>query len=256
MQQYDITVVAGSSFRVGAAGRYIKYVSGSNGGGDASLLVTPGMQHGSKITLQPGQAYRVADDAHVPDSWTVQNAAGGATIIGKVVVGNGRIDDNSMQGVVQVVDGGKARTIAGGAFSVYGVAQAVASAYGRVQLWNPATNANRLVVENVTIFTGSAGPQAAKVQFNAAKLASTLQAGISKRADGAASAALACYDTNASFAPDAGSLLALSAQASSSPGFKLAEPIVVPPGYGLLVWASGVNTLFGCSFEWYEEPNV
>ncbi|WP_250479016.1 MULTISPECIES: hypothetical protein [unclassified Caballeronia] len=256
MQIFDITVPAFTPFVVHAPGRYIKYIGGSNGGGDTRLSITPGGMGGQKITLVPGQAYRVSDDVAKPDSWTLANYANGAAILGQVVVGDGKIDDNSIAGTVQVVDGGKARTLNGTAFSVYGVAQAVASAYGRVQLWNPASNTNRLVVENVTIFTGGGGPQAAKVQFSTVKLATTLQAGISKRADGAASSALACIDTNATFGADVGSLMALSAQTSSSPGFKLAEPIVVPPGYGLLVWASGVNTLFGTSFEWYEEPNV
>jgi len=257
MQQFDITVPATGTFPVHAAGRYIKYVSGNNGGGDCSLIVVPGAGVGGKVVLQPGQAYRIAQDKATPDSWVLQNATGGATILGKVVIGDGRIDDNSLTGTVQVIDGGKSRTLANTAFSMYASAPAVAGQYARVQLWNPANSGKRLVVETITPLSGSTAESLATM-FNTVALATLVGAGISKRSSGAASNSGFVYLDSTALAPTpaSGDQICFQMPANANQQYSLKEPIVLDPGYGLVMWSFVANDALGCTFEWYEEPNV
>ncbi|CAG4928261.1 hypothetical protein [Paraburkholderia saeva] len=255
MQQFDITVANTGAFPVHAPGRYIKYVAGSNGGGDASLIVTPGGQGGSKIVLQPGQAYRVAESKPTPDSWTLANSAGGATIIGKVVIGDGRIDDNTFSGVVQTVDGGKVRTLAGASFIGMNLTAAPgAGQFQHVQLWNPAGSGKRLVVEQIeTVSSVGVG----FTHYATTAAISTLNGyGVSKLFGAPASAAGLLYkQNNATLLWTAAEMLT-NGPINTTSLFKPAEPFVIPPGYGWGIIAQATNADLTATWEWYEEPNT
>jgi hypothetical protein len=255
MQVFDITVPAGQPFTVGAPGRYIKYMAGSNGGGDASITLTPGHAAGTKIQLSPGQAYRVADDAKVPDSWTIANYAGGATIVGKVVVGNGKIDDSTVTGVVQMVDGGKFRTLSNSAFAGSWGQGAVASVYGRAALYNPVGSGKRLMVEQMMLVGGGAGASSVGFGFLNGQLSTDTGTALSKMSGGTNSAAHTQNDTTATPTP-VPQLFALSAAASVATMYKFTEPLVILPGYGLVGWSYVLNNGYTLIAEWYEEPNV
>lgn len=256
MQQYDFTAAANDTFPIAAAGRYIKYLSGNNGGGDVSITVTAAGQGASKIVLVPGQAFRVSDAIKTPSGWVLANNAGGATIAGTVVIGDGRIDDPTINGVVQVVDGGKARTLGGFAFAGTAVSQQVAGSVSRVQLWNPAGNTKRVVVEQITA-VGMSSVNTLQLQFNAAALATVAEpGGFAKIAGATASSAQVQIDQTVATAVQANALMMLGATSNTSAPFKFNEPIVLPPGWGLLAWGLLANEQTCCNFEWYEEPNV
>jgi hypothetical protein len=259
MQQFDITVPSVGGFPVHAPGRYIKYLSGSNGGGDTSLIVTPGGQGGNKIVLQVGQAYRVADNKPTPDSWTLANNAGGATIIGKVVIGDGRIDDNTMSGVVQVVDGGKFRTLGGMAFAGMKTQSAVAAQFSAVGIWNPPGNTKRLVIEQVTAnAVGGAGVVTSGRIFTTSTQLGSLGTGLTSKLTGAAvSSGIAMFQTSATQASLTGfGLWDFYGVTVVAATFKPNEPVVILPGYGIAFEPLQVNVAANASFEWYEEPNV
>lgn len=253
MQQYDFQVAANATFPIAATGRYIKYVSGNNGGGDVSIVVTPSGQGAAKVVLVPGQAFRVSDQGPTPSGWVLSNSAGGATISGKVVIGDGRIDDPTINGTVQVVDGGKARTLSGTSFIGIGAVNGTAGVYTQVQLWNPGGSGKRLVVEAVG-GNVSGNPLVLVWGFTNAALGSVIQQGLSKLAGGAASVAQLQTGTTA-VAPTP-TLFNMSLPAATSFPEKMNEPIVLPPNYGLICVATTVNNGFGATFEWYEEPNV
>lgn len=256
MQQLDITVPNTGAFTAHAPGRYIKYLAGNNGGGDTTLIVSPGGQGGNKITLKPGQAYRVADNRPVPDSWTLMNSAGGATITGFVVIGDGRIDDNTLSGVVSTVDGGKARTMNGTAFAGYANGVSGAAQYMQLQLWNPASNPNRQIVEAISLSANSPLVSAV-LQLTNASIGGTMQQyGQSKKAGGAASVGEMHALSTLGAVPAAPYLMGFQAPVGSSTIFKFNEPVVVLPGYGLTITNTAANEFMGLTVEWYEEPNV
>ncbi|WP_157658656.1 hypothetical protein [Burkholderia ubonensis] len=243
----------GAGFVVHAPGRYIKYTVGNAGGNDTSIVVTPGMQGGSKITLQPGQAYRVADDAPVPDSWTLSNNLGQAVITGKVVVGNGRIDDNSLQGTVQVVDGAKSRTLANIAYAGAAFIQSASGQMPYVQLWNPATNPNRLVLEQIEIDSNTT-PLTGSMGFTQTQ-GTTQQTGVAKRSGGTASVAI-CGTQSVVYAGFNPMVRDFSLQANGTQQIKFSSPIIILPGWALEIRANNAAAYLAANFEWYEEPNV
>ncbi|WP_284894805.1 hypothetical protein [Burkholderia sp. lyk4-R2A-23] len=257
MQKFDFTAPAsGASQTINAPGRYLKYVAGTAGGSDTGLILTPGGKPGSKILLYPGQAITLPGDGTAgPNAWTIANALGQAQISGIVVIGNGRLDDNTLQGTVQVVDGGKARTLAGSAYVAVGGCGAVAATYGHWQLWNPAASGKRLIVKAIT--AAPAGGMGVDVGFSTAVLTGSATATSTKLAGGAASSASMYSQNNATLI---GGTNGYEFVANFSSGGNLQyvyqEPIVVPPGWGLTMRGEQQNVAFNGIFEYTEEPNV
>jgi hypothetical protein len=258
MQIFDITVPANSTFVVHAPGHYFKYMSGSNGGGDATLVITPGMMGGTKVNLAPGQAYRHPASKPTPDSWTLANYSNTATIVGKVVVGDGQIDDPTIAGTVQVVDGGKFRTLSGSAYTAFGFAGGVAAQYSRVQLWNPAGSGKRVVLERLWPYSDNTGAQAMHIKFSSAPLTAMVQVGVQKLAPGASGAAAVYADSSATPSSVYGGaiLMACGQPASTNAMLQIDEPYVLPPGTGVVLYSVFAAINLGGTFEWYEELNV
>ncbi|HDR9314049.1 TPA: hypothetical protein QDB16_000488 [Burkholderia vietnamiensis] len=256
MQKFDFMAPAsGAPQVINAPGRYLKYVTGTAGGNDTGLIVTPGGKPGSKILLYPGQAVTLPDDGTAgPNAWTVANAVGQGQISGAIVVGNGRIDDNTLQGTVQVVDGGKARTMSNNAYIGYGQQAAVAAQFSQVQLWNPAANPNRLVLEQIQLYAGSLCTML--LESSQVQLATLVDQGQAKKLGGTASAAGVFAAATAVAPPTNTALGGYSLAANVTTTASLREPIVIPPGYGLIAVTPTANVGTTATFEWYEEPNV
>ncbi len=258
MQKFDFTAPAnGAPQVVNVPGRYLKYVTGNAGGNDAGLIVTPGGKPGSKVLMYPGQAITLPNDGTAgPNAWTIANAIGQAQITGTIVIGNGRIDDNTLQGVVQVVDGGKSRTLAGLSFMGAGLASAVAAQESTVELWNPAASGKRVVVESVAVQSTTGATQIG-IGIASVSQGALAAYGGSKLAGGANSQAQIYQGNTATTAtlvePQFG---VIGVAASATYEKKFNEPVVLPPGYGLIAWNGTVNQTLWATFEWYEEPNV
>jgi hypothetical protein len=256
LQQFDFTAPASSPQVINAAGSYFKYRTGNAGGGDTTLYLTPGVQNGQKTMLSPGQAIRLPQ-GKTAANWTIENALGGATITGTVIIGDGQIDDNTTTGVIQVIDGGKQRTLSNAAFIGVASATATAAVFGRAQLWNPATNPNRLVVEQITCASNSGTPQGVNLISTAAQLATNTGNGLSKLVGGAPSAALLNYDSAATNSGAGMPMFLFSLPAVDSQlVFVPHEPLIIPPGKGLTLWANQADTSVLSTWEWYEEPSV
>ncbi|MGD1324388.1 hypothetical protein ACNHE5_05545 [Pandoraea pnomenusa] len=250
MQQFDITVPANRPFVVNAPGRFIKYVSGSNGGGDPTLLVTPGLAGGQVLALVPGQAYRVAANQPVPSSWTVANKAGGATILGNIVVGDGDFMDATVAGTVSVIDDSINRANAGIAFIGRCYVAPVTGKVPVIQLWNPAASGKTVVVETISVSSATAGAVTIG-GINVAQGAATGTVG-SKLLSGAPGVATLI---GASVTSMAGTNFgAVSIPSNQTFELPFRDPIVVPPGWGLYVTGGGAtNVDMQAMFEWYEK---
>ncbi|KVC68556.1 hypothetical protein [Burkholderia stagnalis] len=256
MQKYDFTAPAsGASQVVNVPGRYLKYVTGTAGGNDTGLVITPGGKPGSKILLYPGQAITLPNDGTAgPNAWTLANATGQAQITGTVVVGDGRIDDNTLSGIVQVVDGGKSRTIAGMAFMANLFAPAVASDYPQIQLWNPAASGKRAVIEQIQMSSTVAG--AAQYWIGTAAYSTSGGSPVSKMSGGPAAATQIYYQDPASYTTGQALLGSAALGASQMMTMKLTEPLVLLPGYSLNIQQQVQNAALTAVLELYEEPNV
>ena len=155
-------------------------------------------------------------------------------------------------GVVQTVDGGRARSLADRAFAVYGYKAQVASQNPFVQLFNPAGSKKVAVVNGISL--GANATQTAHIRTgNVAVAGSHLSAGVSKR-NGNASVVGVRVASNASFTWVGGTdAMAIFLTAGKTEQHKPTEPWIVTPGNGLVLVGSNQASDLGASFEWFEE---
>lgn len=246
VQQYDLTdIPAGGSVNIDVQGDRLQFISAMDP--FAVIEVKPNYSQGN-ITLRPGQGFRFSQPVN---RWVVINR-GLVPLKGFLLIGSGDFFDQRISGTVDVIDGGKARTLGGLAMMGYANKAAVAANFSRCQIWNPAGTGRRVCIEAMAPATGGVG-FTAYLSLNAVPLATLQQNGQSKLAGGAASVCEMRTDAAATLPPVAGALLALSMSASKTEQFTFTEPLVLLPGSGMLVWATVPNGDLGLSAEWYEE---
>lgn len=255
MQILDFTLAVNTSRPIEAPGTYFYYYSGSAGGADSTIILKEDSR-GSTVILKPGQAFRLPAGSGQAVRWYVSNYANTATIVGSVVIGDGEITDNRVTGSVEVVNGEKARTLAGGMFAGSAFCAAVAATYSTIQLWNPPASGKRLIVTNVSYgVSGAAGTIA--MLMKAATLANLFAVSPANKMPGSpAPVALLKYEnTAASETFPLGKLRNEDLAANTPRDWNIGGALVVPPGYGLNSYGAAVNTTTLTSFEWFEESN-
>ncbi|SFQ19293.1 hypothetical protein [Ralstonia sp. NFACC01] len=250
MQYYDINIPANKQQIVEAQGTFIYYLSGSAGGADNTIKVTLGMG-GTTVLLKPGQSIRLPVSAKPIDMWRVENYANAQTIIGQVLVGQGDFKDTNTTGTVQVVDGGKSRTLGGGAFLGYLTTAAVAGQYTINQLWNPPGSGKNAIIERINLTNG------ATAQAIVARISSTSLGGgtgaESKLAGGTVSTSLKQGISQVA-APTGNVVFAMFFGVNTTMTMPLSEPIILPPGKALAINSGAANGLdVPTTFEFYEE---
>lgn len=253
MQTYDFSIAANGSRQIDAEGNYFRYSAGNAGGSDPGLTLR-GIKSGLTITLYPGQAFRLAP-GQVEASWIVSNAAQQAAITGSVVVGKGEITDNRISGQVEVIDGGKARTLAARVGVVAGqvVAQG-AGLFSAMGVWNPAGSGKNIIVKRT--YVSSSVAQSVYLTPVAAAPAHTLAPG-SHLVNGAAyaGAALAAWEAQIAgfYGASQGALGVAQLAAGAILPYLLDEPWVIAPGHGVLAVCGIVNTDLNVTMPIYEE---
>ncbi|CAI8692883.1 hypothetical protein [Burkholderia sp. IT-111MI5] len=247
IQSYDIQIPAGGTQLLEVGAQIFDFLS--SGSAFDTIQVLPEFQQGN-VTLKLGQGF---DAGQVVNRWFVKNP-GTTAINGTVVLSTAGFRNFRISGDVNVLDGGKSRTLSNSAFIAYGQQAAVAGQYSQVQLWNPATNPNRLVLEQIQLYAGSLCTML--LESSTAALATLIDAGQAKKLGGSVSAA-AVYAAATGVAPPTNTALGgYSLAANVTTTALLREPIVIPPGYGLIAVTPTANVGTTATFEWYEELNA
>ncbi|MES2688070.1 MAG: hypothetical protein V4706_14705 [Pseudomonadota bacterium] len=224
---------------------YVRYYERTAGGGIDPRIKISSLGGGASAELAPGEAYRLA----VPVRGLVVTNMSGEPIEGKLSVApdSSSIDVGRLQGVVEVVDGGKARSKANVAFMGVTSIGASPGLNGHLQLFNPLGSGKNLVVGRLSMSVGAGG---VSFGFSAAALATAQGSGQSKLSGGAVSVAtmyreavVAAGTALGGITPGAGEALV----------YTFMEPIVVEPGYGLVCWAGDPNVALSAMFEYFEE---
>lgn len=243
IQTYTFT---GTGRQIDAQGVFFRYESGTDGSGVTAIRV---LADGAILgTFEPGDTIDLPTPAK---RWEIYPTSTGC--IGAVRVGNARVSSNKLQGIVQTVDGGRARSISGVAFSGYVDQQGVASNSGFVQLFN-ATGSNKLLIVNRLSILCGASPSSVIASFGATPFTSQLQMGQSKRVYGSMSTAGQLrYQSQATPPSSSGSLRGWQLQASTTFDYVPSEPIVLSSGASLNIGMSAQNNFIGATFEWFEE---
>jgi hypothetical protein len=250
LNYYDFTAaISGAEFRISAAGTYLRYYSGAASGLDSRIVVKCDSRS-LAVVLKPGQAVRLdAADGKAVD-WRLSNYAKQADISGFVVIGDGQLDDSTITGDVNVVDGGLSRTLANQAYIGYAFCAAVAAQYSHTQLWNPAGSGKNLFLETFNLSSPTAGTLIAG-RF-AAQYGSASTAVVNKYFGGAAGVGIQRYTNNA--VPQITEYAAsYSVAANVAVPVELREPILIPPGQGFIASHNMVNAAMTCVHEWYEQ---
>lgn len=261
MEIYDISIAPGQIRDIFCNGSYVYFYAGSAGGADATITVNQDSR-GQRVLLQPGQAYRMSG-GDTGTRWLIGNLRGEGTIVGRLVIGSGELTDNRVTGSVEVVDGGKNRSMAGAAWiAQHGVATPVAGKYASGAIFNPAGSGTNLILKSIY----TQGPVA--VACNASWKPGGLSAPItdggmkpqSKSASVAASApnshaAVLQYDSTTLSNPvSANVMFQLYFTANARDQITFSEPLVIAPGTALQMTANSPAVAFGLGYDWFEEP--
>lgn len=247
LQTYNIP--AGGRI-VNAKARFFRYESASASGADESMRVRA---DGNDLgTYLPGDSITLPVDA---STWELTPVTPTATAL--VRVGIAGVQSARLTGVVSSVDAGKMRTVSNTAFMARGTTTVGAATVAAVQLWNPVGSGRRAVVEAISMQCSVASTMyAALVNVSRTDLA----LGVSKLGGGAPSV---MKSQSGSAGTLAGlmylnkELVQLVVTANVAIGWQFREPVVLPPGWGLMLisdtTASPTVTGF---FEYFEEPDT
>jgi hypothetical protein len=256
MNIYDIGIEPGGVHTINVQADYIYFRSGSAGGGDTTVVFQPNAG-GESVYLQPGQAYKMpAAMSGKNVTWTLRNLKGEGKIAGIILMGEGEFQDNRVSGSVEVIDGGKARTLAGMAFSIATAPGSAVTVNSRVAILNPAGSAKNLVVESIAF-----APDALATAnlYSGAGPIGIADPGFSKNMGMAAQISVAQVSrdvTTQTSGPGTAALWQMAAQAGARDVWTPTEPIVIPPGKSLIIWCNVKNVNFAALFEWFEESIV
>ncbi len=157
-------------------------------------------------------------------------------------------------GVVQVVDGGKARTLASNTYLASAASGAAAGLYSHCQIWNPIGSGKNIVIQQVImgIVVSGGGAAAATLRPTAAPIA-TLQASPQSKLINAATGVAQARAEQSAAPLGAAQLAGFSIQSLVPFVYRMTEPVVLRPGSGLLMAVLQVNTSAELNAELYEE---
>lgn len=240
--QYDFTVAAGGSQTVEVTGTYFRY---KNGLGPIRVIASSG----GYVDLLPGQGMAMVSFVRL----TVKDISGNANT-GAILAGDGAWVDERITGTVDVVDGGRTRTLSGIAF-IAPVSEGPATGGGFLaeQIWNPVGSGKNIIVERV-VMSSSTGQfiNIGRSSGTVTNLAQTTPQ--SKKLFGAASIAqLRINKLNGTQVAFADLIFVTYLPAFQAYTHTFIEPIVVAPGTGLAVVAGAINTDLPLVFEFYED---
>ncbi|WP_313818877.1 hypothetical protein [Cupriavidus sp.] len=237
VQQYDLNIPAGGAQNIDVAGDRVQFLSAVDP--FATVEIRPNFLQGN-ITLKPGQGFKFSEQV---TRWVVFNR-GSVPLTGYLLIGSGEFFDQRIAGTVDVIDGGKARTLGNQAFIGMGY-QPPGAGFALVQLWNPVGSGKNLILEQYTV--GCSSNSGIMSWVHNAPLSTAGMFGKSKLLGAPDGVGQLRQQLNA---VDLGSNMGqVYVQGANGFPVKLVEPIVIRPGYGLHMRAADILA----QYEWYEE---
>lgn len=165
--------------------------------------------------------------------------------------GSGDAGSRRTSGLVQVIDGGKNRTISGKSFMGGWYAVAVPGALSSLQLWNPPGSGVRLVVNQIQMSVILDGAVAVS-SHNAIAGTGVLVGPVPNKLIGAPGSVAGLYSGTAP-AGIGQRVLYRHMAARKSDTVKFSDPMIVGPGFGVVILADPVNVEMAGVFEFFEE---
>lgn len=169
-------------------------------------------------------------------------------------IGDGDAGTRRISSTVQVVDGEKARTLAGGMYSAAPGCEATAGNFPAVQLWNHGYSAKRLIVGQISVTCSTAC--AANVYFDNAFLGSSVR--VTRLANKLAKDVPSAHSdvrvtTGGIPSVSTYSIWGAFVQPNGLVQWNVRGAIVLLPSSGLTIVGSVAGGSLGANFEWFEE---
>nr|WP_315242855.1 hypothetical protein [uncultured Albidiferax sp.] len=238
-QIYTYTVPANGSVSIAVEGSFFKIIT-------CTGPVSVSGDFGKLGPLLAGQGLKGRNSVR----FMLGDMSGAANVVSILIADDGFIDDR-ISGEVSVIDGEKARSIAGSLFIGLPLAPAVAGQSSYCQLWNPLGSGVNLVVNQVKLNCNIASTVLFYWSMAAGNTDQTANQAASKKQGGAIPKAQIRVGSKAV----ATSFFAAPNLVANQELLVLPRgPFVVVPGSGLQMDLNVVNTLFSANFEWYEDP--
>ncbi len=235
--QFDFTLAAGQSQALEVSGRFFKYKSGTG-------VIRVRASKGGYIDLLPGQGVWNVDFT----SLTITDKSGAANV-GVLVAGEFDYRDDRITGTVEVISGEKARVIAGNSFSGSMGTSADPSFPAMVQIYNPAGSGKNVFVNRIIIGGSAAGEWI--VSSTATQLATLVGVFPNKKMGGAASVSERRREARAALGS---TIFDFYCTLNVPFDIAMAEPLMVTPGNGIVVYPATVNVPAVANFQFYEDP--
>ena len=247
MQNYPIQLAAaiGASMTVNVQATYVYYESASAGGADTRIKVVT--DYGDEFMLKVGQG------TQLKKGYTrlyVSNVKGQGAIIGNLVLADEPFADNRVVGSVEVIDGGKNRTMAGNTFIGSVSIGATPGFNGAAQLFNPGASGVNLFVSSFSISSATTG-NLLLLRAAVAPLVSSAGYGGNKRIGASAAASQLRYEGLAALPGGANMLQIMNGIEPFK--FEFDEPLMIPPANGINIFSNQQNATVVANFEWHEE---
>lgn len=221
------------------------------------------------VELSEGQGYRAESAENVESGYRVMVKPGGAPIgyvrmysataqtvrFGYSYSGR-EIDNKKVTSTVAVVDGSKEISIRGDSYSAFISQPAVVGEYSHLQLFNPAGSGRVLIVNDLSAYHYYAGEVGIHWERWNTALANLdlVFGGVNKNlSDSGLGVAERRIEARATTLGASTDVLRYSVRSQYElDDFKLVEPVVLPPGSGLVVRLSGTNMAIAGTFQYHE----
>ena len=253
MNIYDIAIAPGGVHTINVQADYIYFLKGTAGGADTTIVFQPSAG-GESVYLQPGQAYKMPAAMRGKNvTWVLRNLKGEGRIAGVILMGEGEFQDNRVSGSVEVIDGGKARTMANMAFTASAAVGSDATTGPAIYLQNPAGSGRVIVVKSFNISVEAALTYGLCWVDGVTGGEQSAEAIVSKSQAGAFAAKIFRHSTGTQKVGLKNSFAMGSLAANGSAMTVFQEPIVLRPGMQLMAFATtGPGTIL-TTWECIEE---
>lgn len=239
--QYDFSLVAGGGQDMAAVGSYIKYKEGLG-------PIRVRMSTGGYVDLTPGQGIRM----NKPFTGFNITDRSGSVNVGVILAGDYEFQDDSINGAVSIIDGGKQNTLTQRCFMGTCESGGVSAQYNYVTLVNDAASGKNVIVESV-LFSVTA-PQTVYLTLTNAGVGATGSA-FNKAGNLAPVASAKMGPGSTANLLLIGDIMMKFALAANTPySFKFAEPVIIVPNRSLSIVAGSGGAVINGGFEFREDP--
>ena len=238
-QIYTYTIAANATVVLLSEGGFYKLLAAS---GDVRIAREGGSSIGP---ILPGQGERIEFKR-----LTITDTSGVSNTV-SILVADESFIDTRIYGNVNVIDGGRLLTMSDAAYVGNAAASPAAGFYGAVQLWNPPGNTKWASISRV-ICSSFATVAYALRPSNAALASAGNIPQPKKILTGTSNSVMQTrFDTPAAI--PGGSVIGLVYQPTNTPFvFDFKEPILIPPGQGLIAVNANIAQHMSANFDFIE----